>query len=240
VKPIALLATAATVKSGSTCTAVIDGATTTIQVARDLTVAVGDVLLVHRVASQWFASSRHFAAAPGAVVNDSAPDPQPSVVTGTLTVAPTLTGTWWGSGWSTRDDNVRQGQRGAGGNETGAVFYGDKPRSLAGATVVSASVAVRRANSLSFVAQPTTMWLVTEDTRPAGAPTLTSSAAGPQLKVGETDNAFTVPVSWVQAMVDGTAGGLGFYEADGSPYVVLAGRGEWSPAFTLKIKWTRG
>ncbi|MEE3918179.1 hypothetical protein V2I01_04775 [Micromonospora sp. BRA006-A] len=41
-------------------------------------------------------------------------------------------------------------------------------------------------------------------------------------------------------MVDGTAGGLAVYDSSGSPYVRFAGRGSWSPAFTLAISWRRG
>jgi hypothetical protein len=84
------------------------------------------------------------------------------------------------------------------------------------------------------------MRLMTNATRPGGAPTLTSSTSGPSLRRGSTVGAFTIPDSWAQAMVDGTAGGLAFYEADGSPYVILAGRGDYGPAFTMTIRWSRG
>jgi hypothetical protein len=240
VKPLTRLVTATAVKTGSTTTAVIDGVTTTVQVARDLTVAAGDVLLVHLHGSAWFASSRHWSAAPAEVDNDTAPNPKPSIVSGTLTITPVSTGSYLaGRGWRTSDDNVRQGQYGGTGLYTGAAFYGTKPRSLTGAVVTAASVAVRRETSPSFGAQTTTLRLITETSRPAGAPTLTSTTTGPSLTVGQTDTAFTVPTSWAQALVDGTAGGLGIYDGDGSPYVVLAGRGAWSPAFTLRITWQR-
>lgn len=237
-KPTTLLATATDAKTGSTTTAVIDGVTTTIQVARDLTVAAGDLLLVHRVGAQWFASSRHYASAVGEVDNDVAPDPQPATYAGILVVAPVDTGSYRSSGWRS-DTDVRQGEYGGSGNHTGAVFYGGKPRSLAGATVVAASIAVRREVSPSFGATATTMRLVTEATRPSGAPTLTDSTTGPSLAVRETDAAFAIPTGWAQDIVDGNAGGIGFYDADGSPYVVFAGRGSWSPAFTLTINWQR-
>ncbi|MEE3918180.1 hypothetical protein V2I01_04780 [Micromonospora sp. BRA006-A] len=58
------LVTATSAKSGSTVTAVVNGVSTTVQVARDLTVAAGDVLLVERVGAQWFAYARVFASAP--------------------------------------------------------------------------------------------------------------------------------------------------------------------------------
>lgn len=235
-----LLATATAAKSGNTVTATINGKTVTVQVARDLTVASGDVILVTKVGSEWFAQCRVFASAPAAVENSGAPDPQPSVTTGTLLVSPVETRSYRNSSWRTDNDLVYHGEYGGGGNHTGAVFYGTKPRSLAGATVTEATIQVRRpANTGStYAAVGTTMWLMTNSTKPAGAPTLTSSTSGPNIAAGATTT-FTIPASWAQEMVDGTAGGLAFYDADGSPYVKFAGRGTWSAAFTLAISWSR-
>ena len=234
-----LLATATAAKSGSTVTANINGEVTTVQVARDLSVASGDVLLIHQVGAQWFASARVYAAAPAAVENDAPPAPKPSVVTGKLVVSPVDTRSYKGGSWRTDTTDVLQGEYGGTANNTGTVFYGTKPRSLAGATVTAAKIRVRRVRGGAFAAQATTMRLVTQATRPGGAPTLTSSTSGPSLAVGATNDSFTIPDSWAQAMVDGTAGGIAFYDADGSPYVRFAGRGTWSPAFTLTISWRR-
>lgn len=236
----AILATATDAKSGSTVTATINGITTTIQVARDLTVASGDVLVVQRIGSQWFALQRMFLAAPAAVENDPVPTPKPTAKTGTLTVSPRETRSWrptWG--WRADTTDVYQGEWGSNGNHKGTAFYGTKPQSIEGATVTKATIQVKRVSAGTYAAQPTTMWLVTEAFKPSGAPTLTSSTSGPSLAVG-SKTTFTIPNSWAQAMVDGTAGGLAFYEADGSPYVRFAGRGSWSPAFTLTITWQRG
>lgn len=239
-KPDSRLVTALAAKTGSTTTANIDGVTTTIQVARDLTVATGDVLFVARFGAQWFATARAFSSAVTMPEdNDPPPDPKPSVVTGTLTVSPVETCTWNGSAWRTDNDDVYQGAYGGGANNTGAAFYGSKLTSLAGATVLSASIQVRRLpRGLSWISQPTTMRLITETTRPAGAPTLDNSSAGPELRIDETAR-FTIPDSWAQEMVDGTAGGIGFFDADGTPFVAFAGRGRWSPAFTMTINWSR-
>lgn len=233
-----VLATATATKSGSTVTASIAGITVTVQVARDLTVAAGDVLLVQRVGSQWVAVCRMFAASTTLPDADPVPTPNPGTVTGSLTVSPVETRSYRNGGWRTDNTDVYQGQYGGNGNHTGAVFYGSKPRSLDGATVTSATVQVRRDRGGTYAAQSTTMRLVTEATRPSGAPTLTSSTTGPSLAVGSSTT-FTIPTSWAQSIVDGTAGGIGFYDADGSPYVVFAGRGTWSPAFTLTINYTR-
>jgi len=234
----ALTGTAVTTKSGSTCTVTIGDTDVTVQVARDLTVAVGDVLLVLRQGSAWWAISRLYAAAPVAVVNDAAPIPKPTVTHGTLVTAPVETRSYRGSAWRTDVDDVRQGSYGGWGNHIGCAFYGSKLRSLSGATVTGAGVRVRRLSGGVFGSQTATLRLVTQATRPSGAPTLTSSTTGPALAVGKTGS-FTVPTAWAQAMVDGTAGGLAIYDAGGSPYIVLAGRSDWAAAFTLTVNWSR-
>ncbi|SIQ07415.1 hypothetical protein [Micromonospora avicenniae] len=237
----ALLATASANKSGSTVTATVNGVTTVVQVARDLAVASGDVLLVEKIGPQWFAYARVFSAAPASTGrdNEEPPPPKPATVSGTLVVSPVETRSYRPNyGWRTDNTDVYQGQYGGWGNHTGAAFYGSKPRSLAGATVTKATIKVKRLSAGTYAAQSTTMRLVTQATRPGGAPTLGSSTSGPSLAVGGSTT-FTIPASWAQAMVDGSAGGLAFFESDGSPYVRFAGRGSWSPAFTLTINWTR-
>jgi hypothetical protein len=236
----ALLATAKTAATSAACTAVVNSVTITVQVARDLTVAVGDVLIVIRVGSQWFAIGRAYAAAPLNPNNDEAPNPGAGNVSGTLVVPAVSTGTYRSSKWRTdAGSQVIQGDWSGSGNNTGAVFYGTKARSLSGATVTSASAQIRRISGGWNYAVPTTLRLVTEATRPAGAPTLTSTTTGPSLAVGTTTT-FTVPTAWAQAMVDGTAGGLGFLStADSDHYAKFAGTNEWAAAFTLSINWRR-
>ncbi|HYH31097.1 MAG TPA: hypothetical protein VD903_11980 [Pseudonocardia sp.] len=236
-----LLATATAAKSGSTVTATVNGTVTTVQVARDLTVASGDVLVVLKIGTEWFAVARAYAAAPTPVeTNDPPPPPKPSVQTGRLVVAPVETRSYRGTyGWRTDNADVYQGQYGGWGNHYGCAFYGRKPRSLDGATVTSASIRVRRLSGGTYAAQTTTLRLMTNSTRPGGAPTLTSSTTGPRLAVNAQNDSFTVPTSWAQAIVDGGAGGLAIYDAGGSPYVRLAGRGSWSAAWTLTINWQR-
>lgn len=235
----AMLGRATATKSGSTITVEINGTVTTVQCNRDLAPAAGDILIVQRIGAQWFAICRVYTAAPAAQFNDTGVAANPATKAGTLTVAPVETRSYRSSGWRTDNTSVYQGQYGGWGNHTGSVFYGTGPRSLTGATVTSATVQVRRIEGGTFAAQPTTMRLVTESTRPAGAPTLGSTTSGPSLAVnGQTS--FTIPTSWAQAMVDGTAGGLAFFEADADPYVRFAGKGDWAPAFTLTINWQRG
>jgi hypothetical protein len=236
----ALLVTATTAKSGSTCTAVVNGISTSIQVARDLTVAAGDVLAVQRIGSQWFALGRAFTAAPADTQGPAGPDPKPVVRTGSTPFAPVETRSYRNGGWRTDNDFVYQGQWGGQGNHTGCAFYGNGPRSLAGATVTGARIVVHRRGSGGITApQSTTMRLVTEKFRPGGAPTLGSTTGGPSLGWSGTNTGFAVPTSWAQAMVDGTAGGLGFFVSVGSPYVIFSGRSDYGPAFTLTINWSR-
>lgn len=233
----ALLATATAAKAGSTVTAVVNGVTTAVQVARDLTVASGDVLVVERIAEQWFALGRAYAAAPAVPINETPPASQPASVSGTTVFGPVDTRTYESS-WRTDNTSVYQGSYGGSGNRTGCVFYGAPPRSLSGATITSAYFQVRRQAGGAYAAQTATMRLMTNATRPAGAPTLTSSTAGPYLPTN-TQGQHAVPASWVQSMVDGTAGGLAFFIASGSPYMVFSGYGDWSPAFNLTVNWTR-
>lgn len=235
----ALLLPATSVKSSGTCTVDHLGVTRTVQVARDLTVAVGDVLLVHRVGPVWVASCRVFTAAPAEQPPPVAevPNPNQATVTGTLTVLPVYTSSYRDGAWRTDSSEVVQGARGGYGNSTGAVFYGDKPASLAGATVTAAAVTMSRLSGAAAATAPT-LRLVTETDVPAGAPTLTSTTAGPSLLRGESTR-FTLPTAWGQALADGTAGGLAVYDATGTPWLGYAGRGQLASAFTLSIDWSR-
>lgn len=233
-------AVATAAKSAGTVVANINGSLRSIAIARDLTVAAGDVMVVHRFGSLWMATARIGTAAlteAPAIIAEL--DPNPSVVTGDLTIVAESTGTYRGGAWNTRGGLVRQGNRGGAGNAVGAVFYGTKARSLAGSTVTGA-----RLESIHLLDGPaagtaSTMRLITETSRPAGTPTLTSSTAGPGIVPGELPISFTIPTAWAQAMVDGTAGGIGFYVAGGTPYLHYAGLETRPSSFTLVIDWSR-
>lgn len=235
-----IMATAKSTKTSGVFTAEVNGANVLVNAARDLTVAVNDVVLIDKVGAQWWAFGRSEAAAPAPPANNEA-GPPASITTGQMIIAPVETRSYRTSfriGWRTEDDDVYQGQYGA-GNHIGAVFYGTKPQALAGATITGATFQVRMKQIGSYPPQAATMYLMTQSTRPSGAPTITSSTTGPQLTQGSTFPNFAIPVSWTQAMVNGTAGGIAFYVASGSPYLRMAGRGSWSAAFTLTINWRR-
>lgn len=236
------LAVALSTVSGSTATFNINGIPTTAQVVRGLSVAVGDVCILHRAGSTWVASARLYAVSPVPDATQPAvPITKPEVVTGTSTFAPYETRSYRPTfGWRSDNTNVYHGQYGGMGNHTGCAFYRRAPRSLDGATVTNATIQVRRpaGTGASYAAQATTLRLMTNATRPAGAPTLTSTTAGPSIAAGAT-KVYTLPDSWGQALVDGTAGGIAFFDASGSPYTIFAGKGTWSPAFSLTLKWRR-
>lgn len=239
--PTTLRAIAETSKSGSSCTADIGGVVTTIEVARDLSVTAGDGLLVTRAGNTWYAFARTGTAAPPPVEFKPPPPPPPKPPqSGRLIVPAIETRSYRDGKWRTDTDNVYQGEYGGNGNHQGCAFYGSALKSLAGATVTKATIRVNRPDSGGTnAAQPTTLWLVTQSKRPAGAPSRTSSTAGPSLRRGQLNRAFAIPNSWAQSMVAGTAGGLCVYESDGSPYVILSGRGDMSSAWTLTVYWER-
>lgn len=238
------LATAQAAKSGSTVTVDLAGTLTVVQVARDLTVATGDVLVVTKsgagLPSQWFAIARAFAAAPAAVDPAGNLPLVPIYPTpyGTLAVAPTYTGTYRDGVWQSAGGDVQQGIYGGAGNATGVAYYGVKAQALAGATVLAARVSVQRLTGGTPTAQTATLQRVTQTDWDGSAPTLAASTTGPALAVGESAD-FTVPTSWAQAIVDGTAGGLGVFAAGGTPYMRFAGVAAASPAWLLSIDWTR-
>jgi hypothetical protein len=248
---------AASTVSSNACTATVAGIDTTVRVAGGLTIAVGDALLIQRVGSIYVATSV-FPAAPAVAppppvppedapdTGDAAPAPKPILTTGTLVCTPVATATYRDGSWRSDGAPVHafdtyQGRYAgsAFGRMTGCAFYGNKPRSLSGATVTKATIKVRRLSGGDLAARTATLRLVSQATRPAGAPTLNESTSGPALAVNATSTAFTIPDSWAQALVDGTRGGLAISVSADSPYIRLAGRGSWSPAWTLTIHWRR-
>lgn len=229
-------------KSAGLLSVTVGGQTVVMQAARDVTFAAGDQVVFVKAGGLWVAVARWGTAAPvDQPTNQPTPTPKPTTKTGSKTFTPVETRSYRTvfTGWRNDTDDVYQGAYGGNGNHTGCAFYGNGPRSLAGATVTSASVKLRRKHSGGGAsAQDTTFRLVTQKTRPGGAPTLTSTTDGPNLKWGQAAT-FTIPTAWAQAMVDGTAGGLAIFESDGSPYVILDGRGAYGSSFALTIRWSR-
>lgn len=217
----------------------VNNETFTAFVAKGLTLAVNDIVLATRVGSVWYVHSILRTTAPvPEPTNPSVPPPKPAVKTGRLTVPPVETRSWRDGKWRTDSDDVLQGSYGGYGNSTGVAWYGSLPRTLAGKTVTSASIRVRRERAGDFADRTATLRLATERTRPSGAPTLGSSATGPKLAVNELNSAFAIPTAWAQAMVDGTSGSLAVFASSGAPYMRFAGKSSYSPAWTMTINWT--
>lgn len=234
-----LIGTAMGAASSGVLSVNIGGTVTDVQADRDQTFAAGDRVGIARYGSLWFTVGRYFAGGtPPDVDNSPPPDPKPGTVTGSKTFNPVETRSYRNGKWRTDNDRVYQGQYGGNGNHTGCAFYGTSPESLDGATVTYAAINVRRLKGGDYAAESTTMRLVTQSRKPSGAPTLTSSVSGPDIRVGATET-FVLPDSWGQALVDGTAGGIGFFDSGGSPYVEFAGRQDWASAFTLTLRWSR-
>jgi hypothetical protein len=233
---------------GGTCTALIRNSPTSVHVARDVSVAEGDALLVQQVGALWVAVARLYAVPTETDYDSDAPPT--TARKGTLVVHPVETRSYeTGRGWRTDTTSVFQGDHGGRANHIGCAFYGAKPRTLAGATVTDAEAYVRRMPGGPNGSAPTVLRLLGDATRPAGSPPLTGSDTGPDTEVRKPGakgwakktpaDTFDVPTAWVQSIVDGTAGGLGIYDGDGDPYVRYAGRGDWAPAWTLTIQWER-
>lgn len=249
--------TALSTVSGGACLAVVGGITVTARVATTLTIAVGNILLLARLGSTYYVTNV-VPAAPTATpstpppsdstpvdTGDKPPPPKPTTTTGTLTCVPTATacyrdGSWRSDGDPTNSFDLFQGRYGGSsyGRNTGCAFYGSKPHTLNGATCTKATVKIKRLSAGDFSARSATLRLVSQTSRPGGAPTLNESTSGPSLKIGDTST-FTLPTSWGQALIDGTRGGIGINVSSDDPYIHLAGRGSWSAAFTLSLSWRR-
>lgn len=255
----ALAGTALSTVSSGACAVSIYGLQITARVVTGLTVAVGQQLLILRRGSVYWviAVTSSAPAVPSTSTatpdntpsaGDPAPAPKPTVTTGTLTCPPVSTATYRDGSWRTDIGRVDYADTYQGrysgsafGRNTGCAFYGSKPRTIAGATVTRATLHLRRITGAGvYAARTPTLRLLSQSTRPSGAPTLNESTGGPSLATGDTVTAFAIPTAWAQAMVGGTRGGIAVNIGSDDPYMGLAGRGSWSAAWTLVINWRRG
>ncbi|MFJ9114488.1 hypothetical protein ACIRJO_02950 [Streptomyces sp. NPDC102394] len=248
---------AQTASASNACLVKVGGISVTARVAPGLTVAAGNILLMARLASTYYviqvvpAAPTSTPATPPPAdstapdTGDTPPAPKPTTTTGTLTCVPVATacyrdGSWRSDGDPTNSFDLYQGRYSGSsyGRNTGAAFYGSKPHTLSGATCTKATVKIKRLSAGDFAARSATLRLISQTTRPGGAPTLNESTTGPSLKIGDSTT-FTLPTSWGQALIDGSRGGIGISISSDTPYIHLAGRGSWSAAFTLSLSWRR-
>ena len=248
---------AQTASSSGACLVKVGGITVTARVATGLTVAAGNIVLLARLASTYYVTNVVPAAptstpSPPPPADSTAPDtgdtppaPKPTVTTGTLTCVPVSTACYRDGSWRSDGDPVNsfdlyQGRYSGSsfGRSTGAAFYGSKPHTLSGATCTKATVKIKRLSAGDYAARSATLRLISQTSRPSGAPTLNESTSGPSLTIGSSTT-FTLPTSWGQNLIDGSRGGIGISVSSDDPYIHLAGRGSWSAAFTLAISWRR-
>ncbi|WP_435643882.1 hypothetical protein ACR9VJ_26505 [Streptomyces sp. H49] len=149
-------------------------------------------------------------------------------------------GSWRSDGDPVNSFDLYQGRYGGSsyGRNTGVAFYGSKPHTLSGATCTKATVKIKRLSAGDYSAQSATLRLVSQTSRPGGAPTLNESASGPALRIGDSTT-FTLPTSWGQMLIDGSRGGIAISIGSDTPYIHLAGRGSWSAAMALSLSWRR-
>lgn len=225
------------------------GTTIKCRAGRGVTTAAGDVVLVLRSKNELIVVERFHAAAPtGAAddLNSYPPNPWASVQSGSTVIHPVETRSYRDSlGWRKDTDDVFQGDWG-GNNHAGCAFYGKKAVSLLGGEVLSAKVKVKRdpgsqwstheATTLKRITQNTLTHAMVKDK--TGPDFVSGTIDGPRLSPNEAEN-FTLPVSWGQDLVDGTAGGLAIHTNSNDPKARLEGRHSWGPAFTLLLTWRR-
>lgn len=167
-------------------------------------------------------------------VDETIPPAPTPVETRTRTFRPTSVGSYRDGRWRGDTTDALQGDWGGFGINYGSAFYGSGPGGLNG-TAVSGTVRVKRIAGGAGSSQSPTFRLLTERKR-SGFPDSSATFVGPALAIGQ-DWKVVLPDSWTQALIDGTAGGIGIGVASSSPYVRLAGPGSWSPSFELTIKW---
>lgn len=198
--------------------------------------AVNDIVVVARDGSSSFVVGR-LAAAAASADPDPAPTPDGSTTARTVTVLPATTGTWR-DGWRSGDD-VRQGDWNSGyGINTGAAFYGRQLRSLNAdlSRPRSAVLRYRRGTGGVFGAQTPTFWTLSQSVRPSGAPTRLSSSSGTAVAVNRSAS-WSVPGAFLDALLSGSAGGLGIHVSGSSPYIVLDGRSSNGQSFALTVTY---
>lgn len=213
-----------------------DNSTLTVPKLRSYSPSVSDVALVLKAGGAMYALGA-LNAAPVTPPDPSVdPDPEPpsSTTVRSKTFRPTFTGTYR-NGWRGDTSALYQGDWTGRGTNYGAAYYGSGPGGLSG-IAVSATVRMQRHSGGAYGGQSPTLRLLTNKSRPGGFPSYSKALRGPSLSIGESKT-FSIPVSWAQALINGTAGGIGIGVGSSSPYIQLAGRGAWGPAMELTIRW---
>lgn len=170
---------------------------------------------------------------------DEGDDPPPTNPVRTATYRPYYTGTYRGSSWRSDTADVLQGDWTGKGLNYGAAYYGRGPSSLSG-VAVSGTVRIMRASGGAPQARIPRIRLLQHSYKPSGSPTVATGVVldGPRLLIHQSATV-PLPVSWVQQLIDGQAGGIGLGIADNA-YLGLLGRKWWAPSMELTLKYTKG
>lgn len=232
------VATALSAAAGGRVAATLDGSNVTIPILRGLAPAAGDQLLVTRQGRRAYVIGLLGTAATGAAPVSTRPpptadDPTPAAPrTGSTVFKPTSSGSYRNGSWRGDTNDLYQGDWSGRGINTGAAFYGRGPSGLKPATCTRVRVKLLRQDGGVYGGVNPTLKLWVEKAR-SGAPNEKRSTGGPSLSIGESST-FTLPDSWGQDLIDGTAGGIGIKVGGSSPYVHLDG-----PSMAVLIDWRK-
>lgn len=164
---------------------------------------------------------------------DMSPTPPPAPVQVTKSLRPISTGTYRGSAWRTDTTDLYQGQGTVAGIEYGAAYYGSALTALGAVEALSGTVRIQRIRAGFAPAVTPRLRLLTDIERPAGFPSFTQEFDGPLLSIDEIATV-DLPLSWVTALLNGSAGGIGI---GGDAYLRLAGPSNWAPAMELTLTY---
>lgn len=164
---------------------------------------------------------------------DMSPTPPPKRTEETKTLRPVFTGTYRSASWRTDTTDLFQGTYS--GTNYGAAYYGSALTALAGGLAISGTVRVQRLPSGTSTSLAPRFRLLVDSERPSGMPGFTEEFTGPLLSVGEIATV-DLPIGWLDALLDGQAGGIGI---GGDDYMRLAGPSSWAPAMELTITYRK-
>jgi hypothetical protein len=195
----------------------------------------GDVVLVLRAGSAgWVLGA--FGPQPGSPTPPKPVTP-PSNISGTATFLPNYTGSYRAGAWRTDTSSLYQGDYTGRGINTGGAYYGFQAKGLAGSTVGGVSVAITRGDGGAGSAQAPTLVLL-GNAGPSAAPNVLASQAGPAIAIGARATV-TLPNSWGDQLIAGTADGIGIYVNATTPYIQVLGRNADASAVALTINWSK-
>lgn len=166
----------------------------------------------------------------------------PTPSTGTLVVPATAIRSWRDNeGWSgaSESNSAAQGAYSTRwGYYRGCYFYGSAFSSLKGATCTRLRIRLHRKGA-GGIAGPENVYLAlhAHASIPSGAPYFTTGARRVGSLAWNDTAEFDLPVSWGQALINGTAKGIGHLYLGTADYAVFHGLGTDSLSGRLTLDW---